>query len=322
MPARSPVQYVGLGLIAAASLLALNRLTDHADQQRHETALRRMRGKPGDLLHVPGLHNVLRVSDKLYSGSSPEGDASFQSLQKLGVRTIVSVDGARPDAEAARRFGMRYVHLPLGYDGVSAERVLQLAKAANELPGPIYLHCHHGKHRGPTAAAVALLASEPECSAADAVAFMKKAGTDPRYRGLYQAVRLLRRPPRFELGQVELPETATVGALTELMVQIDERWENLRRSQSANGKTRPPYPDLDSAHEALQLAELYREAARTADASQWADPFLAWLVDAERDAVQLETSLRRSETLAATEHLRRAGQACIRCHAKFRDAPR
>src|SRR5437764_11542837 len=73
-----------------------------------------------------GLDNVFRISDRLCSGSSPEGDAGFASLKKLGVRTVLSVDGAAPDLERARRHGLRYVHLPIGYDSVPEEQALKL----------------------------------------------------------------------------------------------------------------------------------------------------------------------------------------------------
>src|SRR5215475_14398645 len=73
-------------------------------------------------VEAPGLHNVYRLTEKLLSGSSPEGDEGFASLQRLGVKTIISVDGMRPDLERAHRFGMRYVHLPIGYDGVPKEQ--------------------------------------------------------------------------------------------------------------------------------------------------------------------------------------------------------
>src|SRR5579883_2265955 len=58
-----------------------------------------------------GLHNVYRITDKLFSGSSPEGDEGFRSLKELGVRTVISVDGSRPDVERARKFGLRYIHI-------------------------------------------------------------------------------------------------------------------------------------------------------------------------------------------------------------------
>src|SRR5205814_5083001 len=65
--------------------------------------------KPAEL---PGLHHVFRVDHKLYSGAAPEGDAGLGSLRALGIRTVISVDGARPDVTRAQRFGLRYVHLP------------------------------------------------------------------------------------------------------------------------------------------------------------------------------------------------------------------
>jgi len=40
-------------------------------------------GKPIDL---PGLHNVIHVSDQLFSGGVPEENAGFESLKKLGVK--------------------------------------------------------------------------------------------------------------------------------------------------------------------------------------------------------------------------------------------
>src|SRR5688572_2463624 len=43
------------------------------------------------------LHNAHVVTDKLISGAQPEGDASFALLKEMGVKTIISVDGAVPD---------------------------------------------------------------------------------------------------------------------------------------------------------------------------------------------------------------------------------
>src|SRR5436305_114465 len=108
-------------------------------------------------LDAPGLPHAFRVSDRLFSGGNPDGEAGFAALRALGVQTVISVDGARPDWETAGRHGLRYVHLPVGYDGIPRGRVLALAKAARDLPGPVYVHCHHGKHRGPAAVAAIML---------------------------------------------------------------------------------------------------------------------------------------------------------------------
>src|SRR4051812_27897995 len=67
------------------------------------------------------LANAHVVTAKVISGAQPEGDESFKALEDLGVRTIVSVDGAAPDVGTARRYGLRYVHLPITYSGVTPE---------------------------------------------------------------------------------------------------------------------------------------------------------------------------------------------------------
>src|SRR5205823_5218238 len=157
----------------------------------------------------------------------PEGAAGFRSLRELGVKTVISVDGMTPEVELARREGLRYVHLPIGYDGVPREQALRIARAVRDLPGPVYLHCHHGKHRGPAAAAAAALCLDGAMTPEQAVAFLRQAGTDPHYAGLYETVESLRRPTADEWERVpaEFPESAKVSALAEFMVAIDQRWD-------------------------------------------------------------------------------------------------
>jgi protein tyrosine phosphatase (PTP) superfamily phosphohydrolase (DUF442 family) len=279
-------------------------------------------------LEMPGLHNVVRVSDKLISGSSPEGKAGFQSLRGLGVQTVISVDGARPDVETARESGIRYVHLPIGYDGISRDQALKLARAVRDLPGAIYLHCHHGKHRGPSAAAVTLFCLDEKCTAACAVDVMKRAGTDRRYAGLFNAPNLLRRPTADELAAVadDFPETAPIPALAQAMVRLDARWENLQTIRKAGWQTPRNLPDLDSSHEALQLLEGFRELARSPEIAQRPDDFRRWLGFAESSALALEQALRKpidrtDSHNVAEQAFERCRAICSQCHAKYRDVP-
>ena len=97
---------------------------------------------PGEL---PGLHNVHQAATNVYLGSEPHGEEAFAELQKLGVTTIVSVDGAQPDVAAASKFGIRYVHIPIGYDGIGTDAAKSLTRVARDIESPIYVHCHHGK---------------------------------------------------------------------------------------------------------------------------------------------------------------------------------
>jgi hypothetical protein len=223
---------------------------------------------------------------------------------------------------------MRYVHLPIGYDGVPRAQALRIARAVRDLPGPVYLHCHHGKHRGPAAAAMARFCLDSTCDVGAAVALMRQAGTDPRYVGLYESPRLLRRPTAQEIDQVplEFPTPAKVDALAERMVAIEQHWEHLRQVRAAGWKVPARHPDIDPPHEALQLAEHYREAARLPENSRRPEALRRWLAGAAVVAHELEEVLRqhgRATDRAAAEALfGKAAAACVQCHAKYRDLPR
>ncbi|HEV3117770.1 MAG TPA: hypothetical protein VGY58_11995, partial [Gemmataceae bacterium] len=280
-------------------------------------------------IQADGLHNVYRITDRLYSGSSPEGDEGFRSLQNLGIKTIISVDGAKPEVGRAHKFGMRYVHLPIGYDGMTQEQALHIAKAARDLPGPVYIHCHHGKHRGPAAAAIVHLCLDDKCTVETVLAEMRRAGTDPHYTGLYAAPQTLRRPSAQEWEKVssEFPEVAAVPDLAQLMVAVDEHWDHLKQIKTSGWKAPPQHPDIDPPHEALQLAEQYREASRLPGVRQRTAEFRDWLRQAELAALELEGALRTgasAEADRARAERAFAGMAssCSRCHAKYRDVPR
>jgi protein tyrosine phosphatase (PTP) superfamily phosphohydrolase (DUF442 family) len=275
-------------------------------------------------IEATGLHNVYRITDKLYSGSSPDGEDGFRSLQKLGIQTVISVDGAKPEVETAHKYGMRYVHLPIGYDGVPEDQGLRLARAVRDLPGPVYIHCHHGKHRGPAAAAVIHLCLDEQCTVQTALDEMSRAGTDPRYTGLYDSSRKLRRPNRDELDRVsaEFPETAPVPAFAQTMVVIDECWDRLKEVRAAGWKAPPAHPDVEPAHEALQLREHYREAGRLPSLQGRAEEMRRWLDEADMSAGELEQSLRQGKPKSVLEEsYNKSAAACTRCHAKYRDIP-
>lgn len=270
-----------------------------------------------------GLHNVFRVSEKLLSGSSPEGEPGFTALRELGVKTIISVDGAAPEVETAKRFGIRYVHVPVGYDGIPAEKSFLLARAARDLPGPIYVHCHHGKHRGPAAVAAIALCTDPTWTPETAEKWLKIAGTDPRYRGLIRLPQSLVRPSNADLDRVPntFPERASVANLTRTMVEIDARWDRLKLVSAANWSTPKDHPDISPAHEALQLAEQYRELARLPESERRGAEFLNRLRESEVTALLLEQALRATppHAIQAKAAFTASANFCGKCHAKFRD---
>jgi len=275
---------------------------------RHESA------DPARPVEAAGLHNVFRVSDKCFSGDAPDGATGFASLKELGVKTVITVDGATPDVAGAERHGLRYVHLPVGYHGIPRAQALRLAKAVRDLPGPVYVHCHHGQHRGPAACAAIRLLLDPTYTPEQAEAFLKAAGTDPKYTGLMRLPWTLERATPEELDRVpsDFPTTTPAADLTARMVKVDEYWDSLKRAKAAGWKS----PKGDPAHDAVQLIEQYREAVRM-PAGQGM-PF----AEAEARAKDLERAIRAGEVDAANAAFARAAKSCGTCHAARRDKPK
>ena len=54
-----------------------------------------------------GLPNAFQLYANVISGRVPDGNDGFMQLKRIGVKTIVCVDGARPDIETAKKFGLR-----------------------------------------------------------------------------------------------------------------------------------------------------------------------------------------------------------------------
>lgn len=277
---------------------------------------------------APGIHNLFALGTNVFSGNTPEGEEGFAALAKLGVKTIISVDGAKPEVELARKHGLRYVHLPHGYDGISTNLQLQLIKAGQSLPGPIYVHCHHGKHRGPAAAAVICMADQG-WNKAQAEAFLVKAGTATNYVGLYGVVREFKKPTIEQLRAMPLsfPETAKVSGLVEVMVQIDERWEHLKAIRAAGYLSPKEQPDLQPANETVILWEHYREAQRFPETIQHGSDMIEQFKSAENAAKEVERLLRLFAAEARPEikgQLDKAfdgvAKSCSTCHQAHRDA--
>lgn len=278
-------------------------------------------------LQIPGIENTFQLGPQLFSGGDPRGAEDFAAIRALGIRTIVSVDGSSPDVASARAAGLRYVHLPIGYDGVPTEQAMRILKAVKSLPGPVYVHCHHGKHRGPAAAAICGVASQG-WTTDQAVAWMNQAGTSPSYPGLFASVRQFTPPTEDALARVadDFPETARVPALVEMMVHVDQTWDRLQDVRNAGFRAPKDHPDLDPSHEALQLAEWFREAARLPEARNHGDAFLLAMQAAEEDAFAMHQALASFAKAPATEPTRplealgdAISKSCTQCHAKFRD---
>ena len=247
------------------------------------------------------LQNLLQPAPNIFSGGEPKHSDDFAALARLGVRTVLSVDGVRPNLELASKHGLKYVHVPVGYDGIHLHAQHSLVRLVREDTGPIYIHCHHGKHRGPAAAAIACRAlGHFDCD--NAIEFLKRAGTDPLYAGLYRDVRGFKIPPK-ETPLPELVPEAEVESLAVQMGQIDRIFDRLSKEVRAE--------------DTVLLLEAFREAARSLDQDTPPNELLAAMQESLAGCRKLHEAKRHSTRKIA---LKRVSLSCSECHKKFRDA--
>ncbi|NOG55616.1 MAG: cytochrome c [Planctomycetes bacterium] len=273
----------------------------------------------------PGLHNVVAYYDDFYSGGAPEGREGFALLADLGIVTIISVDGAAPDVEAARTHDMQYIHLPIGYDGIEQARVLELTRATRDsiANGPVYVHCHHGKHRS-AGAAGAIAVSLGWLTHDEAVARMRVSGTSNDYPGLYAAAATATRLSDEILDAVaaNFPAVSRPAGITRTMVEIDFVNDNLKAIRDAGWQTPADHPDLVPAAEVGRLVDLMRFLKDDPSVQDQPGDFFAQLDAALGAANALEALVTAREPVPA-EHLTSQfaliGQSCKSCHRAFRN---
>ena len=268
---------------------------------------------------VPGLHNVHRYSETVLVGSEPSGEEAFQSLQKLGVKAILSVDGTQPDVELARKYGMRYVHIPIGYDGIDQQASLAMTRVAREIQWPLYVHCHHGRHRAPAAAAIVCLAAGT-LSHEQSVALMKKSGTSPDYQGLWRDVAAFQSPaPGISLP--ELQEAAKVESMAAAMAMLDRHFDRVKLVAKAGWKVPDEHPDLVPVTEALLVREGLTEAGRHLH-RDYPEAFRTLLKQSESDALELTNALTTGDPEKAGLAFSRLEKGCVKCHGEYRNGIR
>lgn len=255
--------------------------------------------------------NFRQVSSRIYSGAGPVGREEFRALRSLGIGTVVSVDGAKPDLETARSQGLSYVHLPIGYSGVPMEVAASFREILNSHVAPVYIHCHHGKHRGPAAAAIAAMIGDA-MDRETAIQFLEDSGASREYRGLWRDVAEFRGIPE---GTEPLPmiASAPVNDLASAMAETDRTFDRLSALMELgnDAETRQ-----EARHESTLLMESFREMARLDEAQE----FVPDLMESEALSRELREKLA---TAGASDQVKvdiqslKAG--CINCHRHHRN---
>jgi len=278
----------------------------------------------------PGLHNVFRLGDHIVSGSEPHGEEAFAELAKMGVRTILSVDGKAPEVELAAQHGLRYVHVPIQYKGLTEDEITKIAKTFREVEGPFYVHCFHGQHRGPAGAAIGRIVLDG-LDRETAIAEMRQwCSTAAKYEGLYR-----------DVATKPIPSAAVTAASSfdfapahrfegsrDLMISMARHWDNIKLMKKGGWAVDPEHPDLVPLQEATQVHLLYKALVDLPEVATYADDFRSWMDEGFAASEQLVRFLSEcsdqdatpAELLAGLDSAYKAvGDSCINCHKVYRD---
>ncbi len=275
-------------------------------------------GEPSTVADQPP--RLMQVSETIWTGGQPSGLKAFQYLAARGVRTVICVDGAIPDVNSARAAGLETVHIPMRYDRVSSSILQSIVKVLRERPGPWFFHCHHGTHRGPTAAALALR-ERTGCGAEEAARVLEKAGTNPGYLGLWRAVADFKSPAEITAAPA-LVEVARVADFTAAMARIDRIWDRVEDCRKEDWEIPRNHPDIDPAQETLILLEAFEGLQVPGLGSVRYDPEFPHALDEVRQRARaLHAAVLKGDREKADAEFRSVKRACLSCHRTWREAP-
>ncbi len=119
---------------------------------------------------------------------------------------------------------------------------------------------------------------------------------------------------------LDLVEIAEVGSLTASMASVDWPWDYLKLYRETGWRSPSGLPDIDPIHEALLLREALHEGRRTLEEGRFDGQFREWLGAAERQAGDIEMTLKNSDaTEAGNSRSQLLGKSCPACHVRYRN---
>lgn len=98
-------------------------------------------------IELEGVPNLYRVSEILYRSAQPTA-AGMRALEKLGIRTVVSLRAQHSDADELAGTGLRGVSLPMVALNPTEESLAQFLRILNDpTQTPVLVHCQRGADR-------------------------------------------------------------------------------------------------------------------------------------------------------------------------------
>ena len=260
--------------------------------------------------------NFVSFVPNLYSGGEPS-EEHLKLLHSLGVTTIVSVDGAEPNVEAVEELGIKYIHLPIGYDFVPNQVVATLMQLDPQLKTKIYLHCHHGKHRGPAVAAIYSVLTG-SISKEEAIDKMQSIGTGREYKGLWHSVSNIDKEKISNTKQLPIVSSQKVDDLTASMATIDRLYDNVKHHLNTADPKLNKHEEL--LHQTVLLQESLKESYRL-DTHEWINESEYDMLFKRTNTLadQLVSRVKSNKIALSQSTLKTLKQSCKACHTDYRN---
>jgi protein tyrosine/serine phosphatase len=111
-------------------------------------------------LTKPGVPNLHRISDRLYRSAQPS-TAGFSELEKLGIKTVISLRAFHSDKKKIAATDLRYENINFNTWHPEQEDIVRFLKIVGDTNNhPILVHCQHGADRTGTMIAIYRIAVE------------------------------------------------------------------------------------------------------------------------------------------------------------------
>jgi protein tyrosine phosphatase (PTP) superfamily phosphohydrolase (DUF442 family) len=266
------------------------------------------------------IEGLLELEDGIYTGAAPADAAAFAALAELGVNTVVCVDSVQPDVGLAAEYGLSYIHIPVDYDEINEHALLSIKRMIVERPDDVfYIHCHHGKHRGPAVAAIAWR-QRSGCSSDSGLRVLEMAGTSKDYSGLWRAVSNWQDPNVPEEQWPALHAVAQIESFAGGMAKLDRNWDRIKLLQKNNWQVPASHPDLVVVNEARQTRDLLSGCAEDIPIELAGDiDFAKRINESVALADDMYQALINKKSEAVEDRYKELKSSCVYCHRKYRN---
>jgi atypical dual specificity phosphatase len=99
------------------------------------------------------------IESKLAGCARPESEAELRALQRVGIKTIISLTGTPLNPEPLSRFGFEYLHSHISGTPSAGQlsEIIEFIEARIVDSKPVLVHCGEGKGRTGTVLAAYLV---------------------------------------------------------------------------------------------------------------------------------------------------------------------